>query len=139
MNVKALQRADRWVGIPLCFLLTVFRKLFGGAAPNNSRPRSILFVKLAEQGSTVLAYPALRRAVDIAGRDNVHFIAFQDNRFILDALGVIPEKNVITVSVGGLFTFIRSMLAAIGRLRRLKFDAAVDMEFFPAARRHSRI
>ena len=130
MNVKALQQADRWVGIPLCFALTLLRKLFGGSAPHNPRPRSILFVKLAEQGSTVLAYPALRRAVEIAGRDNVYFIAFRDNRFILDALGVIPEQNVITVSVGGLWKFIGSMLSAIRQLRRLKFDAAIDMEFF---------
>ena len=30
-------------------------------------------VKLAEQGATVLAYPALRRAVEMVGRENVYF------------------------------------------------------------------
>jgi ADP-heptose:LPS heptosyltransferase len=87
-------------------------------------------VKLAEQGSTVLAYPALRRAVEMVGRENVYFVAFEENRFILDALGVIPEQNVITVSVAGVPAFVWSMLRAIQRLRRLKLDAAVDMEFF---------
>ncbi|HEX2855192.1 MAG TPA: glycosyltransferase family 9 protein [Opitutaceae bacterium] len=131
MNVKALQRADRWVGVPLCWGLTVLRTLFSGAAQRGARPvRSLLIVKLAEQGSTVLAYAALRRATEIVGRKNVHFVAFEDNRFILDALEVIPKENVVTVSVNGLPAFLFSMLAAIRKLRRMKFDAAVDMEFF---------
>jgi ADP-heptose:LPS heptosyltransferase len=131
MNVKLLQRSDRWVGIPLCFILTAIRALFAQPLPDCSRPpRSLLVVKLAEQGSTVLAYQALRRAGEIVGPENVYFIAFEDNRFILDALEIIPKQNVITVSVKGLSTFLKSMISAIRRLRRLELDAAVDMEFF---------
>jgi ADP-heptose:LPS heptosyltransferase len=131
MNVKALQRADRWLGVPLCFVFTVVRALFGRSDPDRSLPpRRLLFVKLAEQGSTVLAFPALRRAVEIVGRENVFFITFQNNRFILDVLSVIPEQNVITASAGNWLAFLQSMLSAIRRLRRLKFDAAIDMEFF---------
>jgi ADP-heptose:LPS heptosyltransferase len=131
MNVKLLQRSDRWVGIPLCFILTALRAIFGRTAPDCSKPpRSLLVVKLAEQGSTVLAYQALRRAGEIVGPENVYFIAFEDNRFILDTLNVIPEQNVITVSVKSLSAFLDSMISAIRRLRRLKLDAAVDMEFF---------
>lgn len=131
MNVKALQRADRWLGVPLCFVFTVARAVFGRAAPNGSDPpASLLFVKLAEQGSTVLAYPALRRAAEIAGRENVYFVAFNDNRFILDTLDVIPPQNVITVSAEGVPAFLGSLLQAVRRLRGLKLDCAVDMEFF---------
>jgi ADP-heptose:LPS heptosyltransferase len=121
------------VGVPLCFLLTIVRFLFGRSAPDCSRlPYSILFVKLAEQGSTVLAYPALRRAVEIAGRNNVYCVVLEDNRFILDTLGIIPEENVITISFanGHVHGFVRSALAAIRKLRALKLDAAIDMEFF---------
>jgi ADP-heptose:LPS heptosyltransferase len=131
MNVKALQRSDRWVGIPLCFAFTAMRALFGRSMPDCSRPpRNLLVVKLAEQGSTVLAYQALQRAVEIVGRENVYFIAFEENRFILDALGIIPEQNVVVVSVKNLSAFVWSMLSAIRQLRRLKLDASVDMEFF---------
>ena len=131
MNVRALQRADQWIGVPLCFALTALRAVVGRAAPDLLQPpRSILFVKLAEQGSTVLAYSALRRAVELAGRDNVYFIALHDNRFILDLLGVIPEQNVITVSFKNLPTLVRSAVNAIRRLRGLGLDAAVDLEFF---------
>jgi ADP-heptose:LPS heptosyltransferase len=72
----------------------------------------------------------LRRAGEIVGPENVYFIAFEDNRFILDTLGIIPEANVITVSVKSFPTFLGSMMAALRRLRQLKLDAAVDMEFF---------
>src|ERR1051325_8769768 len=131
MNVASLQRADRWLGVPLCFLLTLVRAVFGRALPDCSRPpRSLLFVKLAEQGSTVLAYAALRRAVELAGRENVYFIALDDNRFILDLLGVLPEQNVITVASGSLPKLLAGALSAIRRLRALELDAAVDMEFF---------
>ncbi len=131
MNVKALQRADQWLGVPLCFLLSVLRAVFGRSTPDGSQPpRRILFVKLAEQGSTVLAQAALRRAVEIAGRENVYFIALDENRFILDVLGIIPEPNVITISFRSLPGLMVSALRAIRRLRGLKLEAAVDLEFF---------
>ena len=131
MNVKTLQQMDRWLGVPLCFLFTVVRALFGRpASASSDPPRSILIVKFAEQGSTVLAYPALRRAVEMAGRERVYFIAFEENRFILDLMEVIPAENVITISSQSISSLMRSTLSALRRLRRLRLEAAVDMEFF---------
>jgi ADP-heptose:LPS heptosyltransferase len=131
MNVKLLHRADRWLGVPLCFLLTVVKAVFRRRLPEGaSRPGNLLFIKLAEQGSTVLAYPALRRAGEMVGRENVYFMAFEDNRFILDALEIIPRENVITVSVQNVGRFLWSVLLAVQRLRRLKVEAAIDLEFF---------
>lgn len=92
--------------------------------------RRLLFVKLAEQGSTVLAYPAIRRAVELVGRENVYFIVFDENRFILDALGLIPKENVITISFKSFAALISTAFGAMRRMRELKLDAAIDMEFF---------
>jgi ADP-heptose:LPS heptosyltransferase len=131
MNVQFLQRVDRFAGVPLCFCLTVARKIFGRRPPSGPAPiRRILFVKLAEQGSTVLAIPAIRRAVQLAGRENVYFVVFEENRFILDLLELIPEENVITIRAQGFVGMGVSALKAMGRLRSLKLDAAIDMEFF---------
>jgi ADP-heptose:LPS heptosyltransferase len=85
---------------------------------------------LAEQGSTVLAYPALRRAVELVGSKNLYFVAFEGNRFVLNVLDVLPRENIITVSDKGGLAFVLSLLKTIRRLRRLRLDAAVDMEFF---------
>jgi ADP-heptose:LPS heptosyltransferase len=131
MKVASLQKIDRWLGVPLCFALTLFRKMAGQKSlPQTKTVRNILFVKLAEQGSTVLAYPAIRRAVEIAGRENVYFVVFNENRFILDALELIPRENVITISFNNFGSLLGSTLSALKRMRALKFEAAIDMEFF---------
>src|SRR5580765_859136 len=122
MNVRQLQRVDRWFGVPLCFMLTLVRSVAGRRTDPSAPLRNILFVKLAEQGSTVLAQGALRRAVELVGRENVYFIAFQDNRFILDLLRIIPEANVITISFRGLPTLFSSSIAAMRTLWRLELD-----------------
>src|SRR5881275_1091977 len=129
-GILTLQRTDRWVGVPLCAILTLLRRIFECARrPGPHQVRRILFVKLAEQGSTVLAYPAIRRAIDMVGRENVYFVVFEDNRLILDAMDVIPEGNVITIATHSLFGFTLSTLRAVLRLRKIGIDAVIDMEF----------
>src|SRR5215472_15923009 len=44
----------------------------------------------------VLAYPAILRAIEMVGRQNVYFVIFEDNRFILDAMEIIPCVNAST-------------------------------------------
>jgi ADP-heptose:LPS heptosyltransferase len=131
MNVARMRLVDRWLGAPVCFLLTLLRRVFGRRTPDPTfRPRRILFVKLAEQGSTVLAQGALHAAFRKVGRSNVFFLLFKENRPILDLLDVIPPQNIIAIDARGLFGAIRGALAAVWRLRRLGIDAAIDLEFF---------
>src|SRR5262245_55851615 len=129
-GIRTLQRIDRWVGVPLCAILTLLRRILGYARrPRPDQVRRILFVKFAEQGSTVLAYPAIRRAIDLVGRENVYFVVFEDNRFILDAMNIIPEENVITIATHSLFELALSALRGVRRSRKIRIDAVVDMEF----------
>jgi ADP-heptose:LPS heptosyltransferase len=130
MNVTQLQRIDRWLGVPVCFLLTLCNRLFGSTFTSAGAPKKLLFVKLAEQGSTVLAYPAIRRAIKLVGRENLYFVVFDDNRFILDAMNVVPRENIITISFKGLPSMLSTAFEAIRRLRALHLDAALDLEFF---------
>src|SRR6266481_8045307 len=130
-GILTLQRTDRWVGVPLCAILTLLRRIFECVRrPGPHQVRRILFVKFAEQGSTVLAYPAIRRAIDMVGPENVYFVVFEDNRFILDAMDVIPEGNVITIATHSLFGFTLSTLRSVHRVRKIRVDAVIDMEFF---------
>ena len=130
VGISTLQRTDRWVGAPLCAILTILRRIFESAAPSGPRQvRQILFVKFAEQGSTVLAYPAIRRAIDMVGRENVYFVVFEDNRFIIDAMEIVPEGNVITIATHSPFGLALSALRAVHRVRKIRIDAIVDMEF----------
>jgi ADP-heptose:LPS heptosyltransferase len=130
VGISALQRTDRWVGGPLCAILTLLRKIFGSKKPTKPRHVGrILFVKFAEQGSTILAYPAIRRAIDMVGRENVYFVVFQDNRFILDAMDIIPEENVVTIATHSPLGLGLSALRAVLQVRKIGIDAVVDMEF----------
>lgn len=130
-EARTLQWIDRRIGAPVCFLLTAVRRiggLFGGGRP--IPVRSILFLKLAEQGSTVLAHEAVSRAVERVGRENVHFLVFEENRFIVDVIGLVPPGNVFTVRTGSAWAMATSALGVISEIRRKKFDACIDMEFF---------
>ena len=130
---SVLQVVDRYVGVPLCAVLTGgswFMKLIGMTRPASGKPEKILFVKFAEQGSTVLAQAAIRRAVEIVGRENIYFVVFEENRFILDVLGLVPEENVITIKRDTFPDLAFGTLAALKRIHALKIDTAIDMEFF---------
>src|SRR3954447_5366715 len=130
VGISTLQRIDRWVGVPLCAILTILRRIFESAArPGPRQVERILFVKFAEQGSTVLAYPAICRAIEMVGRENVYFVVFEDNRFILDVMEIIPDGNVITIATQSPFGLALSALRAVLRARKIGIDAVIDMEF----------
>jgi ADP-heptose:LPS heptosyltransferase len=134
MNVKRMRRIDRWLGTPVCLLLTTWRRCFGRRAPDPAeRPQRIVFIKLAEQGSTVLAQGALRAAARRVGRDNVYFLLFAENRPILDLLDLVPPGNVIAIDARGLLRTVWGAWKALRRLRRARVDAAIDLEFFARA------
>jgi ADP-heptose:LPS heptosyltransferase len=132
LDTRKLQIIDRFVGVPLCASLTLVRRLTGDRfVPERVEvPRKVLFVKLAEQGSTVLAYPAISRAIQLVGRENVFFLVFEENRFILDAMQLIPPENVITIRHKHPLELAWEALRALLRVRRKRLDSAVDLEFF---------
>ena len=122
---------DRWVGSPMSAALTVVRRVEDRfKAMPSEPPKRILFVKLVEQGATVVAEPSIRRAIELVGRDNVFMVVFRQNRFIIDVLGFIPKENVITIRSSGLWVCAIDTIKAIGRMRKEKIDAAIDFEFF---------
>src|SRR5438105_1238071 len=130
VGISTLQHTDRWIGVPLCAILTFVRRIFGAAGPPGPcQVRQLLFIKFAEQGSTVLAYPAIRRATEMVGRENVYFVVFENNRFILDVMEIIPEENVITIATQSPFALAADALRAIIRARKIGIDAAIDTEF----------
>jgi ADP-heptose:LPS heptosyltransferase len=129
MKASTIRFVDRCLGIPACAVLTLWRRLFDWRA-GTEPVRRILFLKLVEQGATVLAYPALRRAVERVGVENVFFMVLEENRPILDMLGIVKPENVIAIPQGGLFTTLGGMLSALMRVRREKIDSVLDFELF---------
>lgn len=120
----------------MCFALTIARAV---AAPISAlrRPagpvRKILLIKMIEQGATVAAYRAIARAVEKVGAQNVYFWVFDQNRFILDLLDLIPRENVLEIRTKKPWLLMWDLLATAWKARRIGIDATVDMEFFSRA------
>lgn len=131
MQLQTARRIDFYCGIPICFFLTLLRRL-GRLLGLAGRPlppiRRILFIKLAEQGATVLAYTAIRRAAELVGPENVFFLVFEKNRSILDLLDVPPRENVLLIRDERLSAFVFDVLKTLWRTRRLGIDTTIDME-----------
>ncbi len=136
MKKETIRALDSLLGSVLCSLLTLHRRAFERAADQQAaRPpsRKILFIKLIEQGATVLAYDAIQRAAARVGRENVYFCVFAENREILDLMDVIPVENVWGVRSEQLRDFSRDVLQVVGQARRVGIDTTIDMEFFSRA------
>ena len=135
MNPQTIGKIDRLLGKPMCFALTVMRRMGSALLPHRApQPiQKILFIKMIEQGATVLASAAITRAVELVGRQNVYFWVFEENRPILDLMDVIPRENVLPLRAGRLSTFLVDVFKTLFEIRSLGIDATVDMEFFARA------
>ncbi len=127
---EKIRMLDRWLGYPVCAVLTQIercRRLLLRRDPSHP-PRRLVFVKLIEMGSTVLAAPAFAEAVSRVGRDNVFLLLFSRNRPIADIMDVLPASKIIEIDDTSLLRFMVTLVAAMRRLRREGVDTAVDLE-----------
>ena len=77
-----------------------------------------------------MAYPAIKSAVDILGKQNVYFCVFASNRPILDVLNIIPPENIIEIRHHNLITFSKDIFKLAVLSRKKQIDTVIDMELF---------
>ncbi len=127
---------DRWVGVPLCLLLSVFDALLRRLRRNRKQsvraelPRRILFLELSEMGSAVMSYPAICRVREAFPDAELFFWVFRRNRPGVDVLDVIPGDRVIEVRDDNPAVFLVDVLRSLRTVRGKRFDAVIDMELF---------
>jgi ADP-heptose:LPS heptosyltransferase len=128
-----MRAVDFWIGVPLTFLLTILRRagrFVASPAVPQPRPRNILFIQLAEMGTMVVAYPALRKARQLFPDATLHFLCFEQIRPSVEILGIIRPENIITIDARSMASFVRDTLAFPGRARRRSIDTVINMEAF---------
>lgn len=137
MKVDFMQRVDYYFGIPLCFCMTILRRVFSLFLPKQRddtkqaiKPSKILFIELSEMGSAVLAYSSLKKAQSLVGKDNLYFLIFERNRESVELLNLIPKENIIVVNDKALTVFFISTIQAILKIRKAKIDTTLDLELF---------
>ena len=129
MKVDSMRAIDRWVGIPLCFVLTLFFRLSGRTALPKLTPRRLLFIELSEMGSTVLADPAMKKAVRLFGAE-LFFVIFRRNAASLELLRTVPPDNVFTLRDDNLVDLAVDCLAFFRWSRERRIDTVIDLELF---------
>ena len=131
-NANILHKIDGSLGVLACLGVTWMRRIgdFLRGNANLEAPKSLIFIKLAEQGSTVLAHETIRRAVAKVGAQNVYFLLFEENRFILDLLELVPKENVLTIRSKTPGEMITSCLQRLWQIRQKGIEGCIDMEFF---------
>lgn len=130
MRTRSLIRLDQVLGLPLCllaFLLHQPARLLRRAPP--ARPvRRILVVKFLGLGSVLLATPMLRALRARWPDARVTFLTFAQNAELVSRLDCVDE--VVTVPRGSVAGLLAAVPALLLRLRRGRFDLALDLEFY---------
>ena len=134
MSPDRMRQIDRWIGVPVCWALTVARRvraaLGGRRAIPPDPPRNVLFVELAEMGTTVLAYPALQRLKERNPDAQVFFLIFKHIAESILALDVMPEAHVITIDASSLWTIARDTWRFMRLARHHRIDTVINLETF---------
>jgi ADP-heptose:LPS heptosyltransferase len=133
LNPDLMRVIDYWVGIPLVFLLTlVFRvqRFMGLATSPVGRPRNILLIQLAEMGTMVVAYPALKKTRELYPDATLYFLCFAQIRSSVEMLEIIPSENIITVNPHSVLSLARDTARFLWRARRSRIDTVINLEAF---------
>lgn len=128
-----MRTIDFWGGIPLAFCLTLICRLqrfLGLAASPVGTPRNILFIQLAEMGTMVVAYPAIRKARELFPDATFHFLCFNEIRSSVEMLDVVPAENIMVIDSRSLLSLVRDSMLFPWRARRRQIDTVINTEAF---------
>ncbi len=127
-----MRTIDRWVGVPLCALVSPFVMLIDwlrAALEGRPRdPRKLLFIELSEMGSAIIVDPAMRDA-QARGAD-LFFLIFKSNQASLTLLNTVKPENIFTIDASSVGSLVRDTLRFLLEARRQKIDTVIDLELF---------
>lgn len=127
MNIKLQRLIDRWLGIPLCWLLSLWPQ-HQVALPE--RPSALLVILLSEMGSLVLTIPMFQYLKTRYPNTRLYALVFKKNRELLDLLNVVHPQDVFTIQDFSLPVFIVESLWVLWQLRRCQLNGVIDCELF---------
>ncbi|NDY83767.1 glycosyltransferase family 9 protein [Orrella sp. NBD-18] len=132
LSVDTMRTIDRWVGVPLCALVSPFvalidgiKKLFGSI---QTQPRKLLFIELSEMGSAIIVDPAMRDAQKRGAE--IFFLIFKSNQASLTLLNTVPPENIFTIDASSIGSLIKDTLSFLVQARRRGIDCVIDLELF---------
>jgi len=127
-----MRKVDRWVGVPLCFLLSPFSWLsdiIRGARRKKPDLKRTLFIELSEMGSAIIADPAMRK-LRKEGNAELFFVIFSKNAKSLEILNTVPQSNIFKMRSDTLFGLAADVFRFMAWCRRKKISTVIDLELF---------
>ncbi|MDG2149396.1 MAG: glycosyltransferase family 9 protein [Planctomycetota bacterium] len=143
MKTRTMIRLDAALGLPLCalaFLASLPRRVWirflGGASRRRSRPATsalepvqrILVIKFLGMGSILLATPLLKRLAAAYPDARITFLTLESNAELVRRLDWVDD--IVVVPRGRLFQLLLAVPGLLLKLRRKRFDLALDLEFY---------
>jgi len=129
MNVRLYRFVDRFLGPPICAVLSALNRLLPRSVTPRP-PRRILILLLSEMGSQVLASPMFAHLKQQYPGASLHLLLFARNRETVEVLGLVPAENVIALDDRSFSGVILGLLPALRSLRSLRADVVIDCELF---------
>jgi ADP-heptose:LPS heptosyltransferase len=134
LNPDRLRRVDRWLGVPICFALTIVARvssLFHSRSSGPADPpKNVLLIELAEMGTTVLACPAVHRLRSSYPDCRIFFLLFKHIDESVKVLNMVPDAQVMTIDVSNAWTIVRDTFRLMADARRQRIDTAINFEVF---------
>lgn len=129
MNLQRVRQIDRLIGVPLCWLSSLWHKGLAVTKPQSS-PKRILVLLLSEMGSLVLAKPMFQQLKRRYPEAEIHVLLFENNRSALELLELLPPERIHGMPSKSIGSLITGLAGLILKLRRFKFDVSIDCELF---------
>ena len=132
LPMSALQRADQWLGWIACAALQPLRWLrpLGRMLPRRAPSGRVLLVKFWGLGSLQLLTPAARVLRERHAGAQLVLLTLAQNRDFAEALGVFDHVVTLDVETPRWSAVLGRILRCLVGLRRERFDAVYDFEFF---------
>ncbi|UCH12390.1 MAG: glycosyltransferase family 9 protein [Candidatus Omnitrophota bacterium] len=132
LDAVKMRNLDQNLGIPICLLLCIAHKIKSVFSANRrvgkEKIRKILVMKYLGMGSIILATPMIRSLRETFPKAKITFLTFSNNKQVIELIG--PIDSVMSLRTDSLFIFAADLLRVLLRLRKEKYDIAIDMEFF---------
>lgn len=132
IKVDSMRKIDRWVGVPLCYLMSIWvwlkekLTLVKKEKPDLSKT---LFIELSEMGSAILVDPAMRK-LKIKGKGELFFIIFERNARSLEILNTIDQNHIFKMRADSLIHLIIDVVVFFFWSRKNKITTVIDLELF---------
>ncbi|HLX12075.1 MAG TPA: glycosyltransferase family 9 protein [Bacteroidota bacterium] len=126
MTVQTMRRADRFLGVPLCWLFGVLLPRSGNVI--HRAPQNVLVIKFFGLGSILLSTSALSLLKSSVPGVRIIYLSFESNRELLERIPMIDE--IVTIRGSSIPAFLHDTWNAIVRIRKVRPDVVLDLEFF---------